>query len=276
LFLLLASTPARAGDEALFELETRSDDSAQADGKPVGGVKVQLRGERTREVTTDAHGLAKVKLPAGRYLVVVVDPRFAEYAIEVVAAVETPLSLTAIAPATLSGKVVDTRGHPVAGAKLEVTRPETPSWIHPAWRALEGGNSAQAVPLARDGRFRLTRLVPGDYGLSASAPGKVSSSSSVSIETGQVARSDLVLSNPGRLVVRVLDGGKPVQGASVDVGNEGPDLHEQTDAEGRARFEGLAPGELRVHVSQGKRALSKTVSLAEGSSPEVTLDLSSP
>jgi hypothetical protein len=98
----------------------------------------------------------------------------------------------------------------------------------------------------------------------------------VSIETGQVARSDLVLSNPGRLVVRVLDGGKPVQGASVDVGNEGPDLHEQTDAEGRARFEGLAPGELRVHVSQGKRALSKTVSLAEGSSPEVTLDLSSP
>ncbi len=111
--------------------------------------------------------------------------------------------------ATVSGRVVDPTGAPVAMANIRVT------WDEAAPRP---GTEQPAVGHAvsdRNGRFEFAGLAAGRLRIQAHARGSASTPSTIDARTGGSVEVNLTLSERGLLRGRVLSGGRPVAGISV-------------------------------------------------------------
>lgn len=155
----------------------------------------------------------------------------------VVAGVEVPtaqpLRIRLEHPRTLSGRVADDRGEPVAGASVQAS-----------------GDQARTDA---EGRFVLSRLSPGKVDLQASAPGyRTRAMPQVPVpEDGDAEPVEIVLEPGTSLEGLVLDGeGQPVQHAHVRVlrsgGEQMPMSSGLADEEGRYEVVDLEPGPSEV------------------------------
>lgn len=150
---------------------------------------------------------------------------------------ETPPVVGAAPPAAelleafpLTGTTVDLDGHPLAGVTVRVL------------------GSPPCVTASDDsGRFRVARLATLNR-VEAELPGYAflrSSEPDVADPDGAWAPTTVVLARTGAFALRVLDAsGRPMQGVSVDIGAVqssagSASWSEETDAAGRARFEGV-------------------------------------
>jgi protocatechuate 3,4-dioxygenase beta subunit len=185
----------------------------------------------------------------------------------------------------ISGRVEGPDGAPAASVRIS---------LHPggalAAGTLFGGQYAEALT-DNAGGFDLQGLRPGRYELfaggmsvmglgGAARHGRVART--IAIDEGEWLRDlELRLPQAGALVVRVLDaGGAPVPEAAIFVRDDAGRLLDRlsftlSDASGKARYEGLAPGEYTLTARTGALASAESapVRLAEGATQELTLHM---
>ena len=139
--------------------------------------------------------------------------------------------------AAVRGIVIDGETNaPAAGARVTATI------------ATGGRAHAQA---GSDGRFAFGALAPGRHRLQASRGPAVSMSEEVALGLGDQGEARLVLSARGSVLEgRVVDAasGRPISAAVVRLDGAGG-AQATGDAEGRYRFEGLAPDEYQLSVT---------------------------
>lgn len=154
---------------------------------------------------------------------------------------------------TLSGVVEDRQREPIAGAKVLLTA--QPSTRTVATRTDASGRFSLDAPAAP------WRLVVG-------APGYATRDLQV---TPRDSPLRVTLTAPATLWVRALQDGAPVEGARVTADTH---LSADTDAEGWARFEGLAPDTWVPLTARKGRALGRAVAeVAEGQTTRTAVTL---
>jgi RNA polymerase sigma-70 factor (ECF subfamily) len=199
-----------------------------AAGSPVSGARIAVvgRGRVDQRATTDEHGLARVdfdasdvgalELPAtrGRLSLFAWAPGHAASAYwhvaDPAARIDTFVLPLGGPDAPLSGRVVDARGAPVAGARLvwcdqraRVERPSAGDFAGP--NVVTGHSEA-------DGSFTLTNLTRGLHGLLVFAEGHAVAS----FVPGEAAWLEARLPDGAAVVGRVLDAaGTPVSGVRI-------------------------------------------------------------
>lgn len=235
-----------------------------ADGRVVDPAGKPLRNVRVWPASVDEQGLAKgpraVTGPDGRFEIPerILDPEVElsvcldGYVPERVrpAWLDGPVVLR---PASrITGKVTDPAGRPVAGARVQerfqlTQRKPVRTTFDPCRK---DGGVAVSGP---DGRFTLEGLEPGDYILSAHAPGWLRATSpAVHVPPAGTAEAPATALQAGAVVYgRVLDAqGKPAAG--IKVYESGRSVYETgpattvTDEEGRYRLTGVLPGRIRI------------------------------
>ena len=249
-------------------------------GQPVAGAEVWLPLEDSAEEAHQAYlkaGPAAVTGADGHFAVAV--PNEVDW-LEVcapgslTAQVETdmpaagPVTVIIRPGASISGQVVDAAGAPLAGISLEAELAGSPEenvilisspCFHQRGKALTSTDPK--------GLFTLAPLEPGWYtvraddGLVESAPVRVAS--------GQVLRGmHLIAEHNAQVAGRVTaPDGSPVLRAKVSCGS----VSTESDAAGRYRLTGVAPGSRQVSAGDGKHiGVSRDVELAAG---ENRLDL---
>ena len=184
--------------------------------------------------------------------------------------------------AAVAGRVADAKGTPVAGARVVAT----------SFAPQRGMDTSPPALTAEDGSFRIENLPPGmtllrvraegcaqaDYPNNeweALQQGPAPESCSVKIPEEGEARKDLVVVRGGSVSGAVADrDGKPVPGLQVTVSaskNSVGGGTGTTDAEGKFRLEGVAPGDgLKVSAFGPKsvHGTSDEFSLAEAASAD--------
>ncbi|HVZ75439.1 MAG TPA: carboxypeptidase-like regulatory domain-containing protein [Polyangia bacterium] len=210
-------------------------------GRAVGGVEVRAEatpGDPLAEVATASAGGAFrfAALPAGAWRLVARAPGLVARAPATVAlgaAPVAPVRLELVRAAVLSGRVVDARGLPIAGAEvrcvgaggddLAVIYDPLPLAAEAAALPPGAGHArpgTRTVVADGAGTFRLSDLVPGTFHLEIARP------PSVPLRTGDWTLAAGEARDVGALVLRdgavvggrvVDDGGRPVAGARVDV-----------------------------------------------------------
>ena len=191
----------------------------------------------------------------------------------------------------LVGQVTDEDSKPVAGARVEILRPE--GWWQEAIRELDGGEREAVARTTSDeaGRYRVEVPEAGFFEIRVAADGRVPNSFEVGPVEGLEVVGDAILTPAETVTVTVVDGDRaPVAGARVAVAGDGGDRvrrrgpfptrmnHSprqlaQTDEGGTARFdrrEGetlgvtvLAPGYAPVRLEEAE-GTSLTVELGPG------------
>jgi hypothetical protein len=188
--------------------------------------------------------------------------------------------------AAIEGRVLDARGSPVAGAQVELAA--APARDAAEASADASGRPTRYVETDGEGAFAFARVVPGRYSLSTFSPRGRSSGTDAAtrIEDLELARGERIEGLELRLAVS----------ASIDVLVEGPSgplaglrVHvvdaqgrtadarppRATDAEGRTRIEGLAPGSWFVRAVDEHLAgeWSGPIEVAEGAAASARIDL---
>lgn len=163
----------------------------------------------------------------------------------------------------ISGGVVDDRGEPVPGARVEAVLPPLPPGSPERLRVDRPARTWTGA----DGRF-LLGLLPrrARYELSVSRPGHESVRTSVAPTSGEGAVT-LVLPRDRAAFGRVLDGaGGPVAGARVRLSAEnrhaGATAEAETGDDGRFELSGLEPGRFLLHVRHPDHAAVRVPGLA--------------
>ena len=250
------------------------------DGKPVAGAVVLARRAegspyaRDRRTATGGDGRFRFDAPEpGPYDLRIEAPGFAARTIRG-AAPGTPHQITLDRGGTLEGTVLDARGAPVAGARIE------------AWDmggAFFAGSFASDPRLGRvrgrsdtRGRFRLEGLPPGLLGLTASATG-MGFARRASLRAGD--RVQLILAPGSSLSGTVFDpSGKPAAGVVVQVEPEDPGSQrsfaapQTTDARGRFEIGGLVAGSFTL-AAQGDQGTAVVTDLDLPTAGDVTADV---
>jgi protocatechuate 3,4-dioxygenase beta subunit len=178
--------------------------------------------------------------------------------------------------ATLAGRVVDSQNKPIAGANVRTF----------VVVGLDGrGYAPRNRPEAKtndEGRFEL-KLPTGYVQLSAQAPGLYHSWTDVLPVGDQrpaVGREEPVtirMVQTTTVTVTVTDkAGKPIAGQTVQLEPVGGPIGKwsgggTTDAEGKAKIEGVPPGEYRITDRAYDGAKSKEVHVEEGRAVETTV-----
>ena len=160
-----------------------------------------------------------------------------------------PLRIRLSQPRTLSGRVVDELGEPVAGASVE---PSVKTVAPDGSTHIRGDGRTTTDP---EGRFVLSRVSPGTVDLLASAPGYRSRSLPVQVpEEGEIEPAEIVLGPGTSLEGRVLDNqGLPVHQAQIRIQTRRGDevsfgSGALSDEEGRYEIVDLEPGPVEVQA----------------------------
>ncbi len=154
--------------------------------------------------------------------------------------------------ASVSGKVVDVGGAPIAGATVRLVDADDANdfvgnmlpemFLSPRNRAISGA----------DGEFRIEHIASGAYRIAASHPLYAASEPRPIRLADEDERTadDIVLSEGGKLTVRLTEGEQPKVGLMVQLLGHG---FKQgiSDADGKAKFVGLAAGEYLVNAVGG-------------------------
>jgi hypothetical protein len=164
-----------------------------------------------------------------------------------------PLTVELPAAGVIEGFVVDARGHPAAGAEVQV-----------------GGRVPEVTTTGSGGGFSV-EVEPGDYVVSARRGGEAGSlATPVIVSAGKTVRDVRIQLGQGavlegRVLARAT--GAPIAGARLDVspyGQSGDSGRAVSDDEGRFSVEGLAPGSYDLVVAApgfatlSRRALTVT------------------
>jgi protocatechuate 3,4-dioxygenase beta subunit len=221
-----------------------------AAGKPVEKALVMARPasgdrlERTAITRTDANGRFSLELArGGDYFVRVESPPLAPYTIERTSVPADPLAVTLRKGASLEGIVRDSRGKPVAGARVDARSGVRLGTLlaEPEAGRVRGTTDAK-------GGFRLEGLAVAGHTVTASAPG-VGGARRNGVAPG--ARLELFLT-PGTTVRGTVRGPdrRPLAGVAVVIGPEmfggAMTSIERTDEAGAFQLWGLAPGAVQV------------------------------
>ncbi len=169
-----------------LELETRPVLTGRVtfDGRPLAGAEVQLHGPGAPFARTAQDGSFRVGVIPGRYTLILLDPRQGfgySRAVEVGPdGAEVTIDLES---ASLSGRVLDAGGVPIAGAAVVV------EGVNPALDLSYSGPSARTDEA---GLFAL-RLAPGHYRLTVSADGFAPATTEVELPEGRTVELDVPL-----------------------------------------------------------------------------------
>jgi hypothetical protein len=184
------------------------------DGSPVAQARVLLGGPAVaspREAWTDAKGLFVFHgLGFGRFVIRAVAGQRVSGNESVVIDEGTgwlpPVKLALGPGATLSGRVIDQKGNPLARAEVELTAP-------PA------GDAFEIVRSDQQGRFTIGPVAPGRYQVWARAAGHaLVSPPELELRADGAPRLDVRLARAAQLSGQVVDEqGKPLAGALVTV-----------------------------------------------------------
>ena len=265
-------------------------------GRPIPRVKVLARsGSRIGVARSSADGRYRIAgLLPNRYRVEADDARYVRYEranIVVLAGTAEKVDLPLTAGATLSGRVVDEDGRPIANARGRLA-PAGEGGIRAFMRQQRGGERG-AFRTGKDGAFKASRLPPGDgQSLTVSHPDYESRTlGGLSLPAGGARTGvSVVLARGLSLAGVVKDGeGNPVAGADVFMNQArtfrggrggmavqmnlvgGPESRERatTGADGRFEFKGLAKGDYMLAArKQGfSEAILDPAKVAEDAEP---------
>jgi hypothetical protein len=249
-------------------------------GQPVAGAAVWLPVEDSAEeayqaylkagpaAVTGADGRFAVALPDGTNELEVCVPGSLTALVETDLASAGPVTVVIRPGASISGQVVDAEGAPLAGISLETSlagRPEENVILFSSPCFHQSGKTRAST--GPKGLFTLAPLEPGWYTVRA-ADGLVESAP-VRVASGQALRGMRLIAEHGAQVAGRVTApdGSPVPGAKVSCGS----VSAETDAAGRYRLTGIAPGSRRVSAGDGKHSgVFRDLELAAG---ENRLDL---
>ncbi len=248
-------------------------------GTAIAGAEIRVQssgGAGFRSVASGGDGPAATSDAAGRFEIVDQRPgkrlalavTKAGYSSSLVSGVEAPtsepLEVVLRPAARLAGRVVDERQRPIAGAYVSAMMQ----------RSMIRGRRQRPAETDAEGRFEIADVEPGTLMLHAQAAG-YQQGQLTGLEVpagGELAGLEIVL-RPGATVEgRVRDAaGEPVAGVKVGVVRmrEGSysshSSGSESDAEGRYRVEGLAPGPVTVTAEVGgQRRASKQLEVRPG------------
>lgn len=184
--------------------------------------------------------------------------------VEVVAGVNRlDLRLIRKNQATVSGRVLDPDGAPVAGAAVQLSQE----------------SSSSGVTTQGDGSFEIS-IEPGSYTATASGRGWADSDPlPVEVAAGQPVSGLELRLRPGGAIAGRLLGVEPadlgrvrVRASRIGRRSFGGEAVGVVDREGSYRISGLSPGEWQVEATLGTRRAERSVQLDDGLA-EVVLDL---
>lgn len=150
------------------------------------------------------------------------------------------LALRLTESAAIHGLLATSGGAPVSRARIELLECRVDQSFWP--RRVAGSDG--------DGRFRFEKLPPGEYEVTARAPGKLVKKIPLKIEEGTPRLDVTVELREGRALGGVVmdASGKPVQ-AEIQVWNEQGSARAATDERGRFSTPAMDDGPWSVHVS---------------------------
>jgi protocatechuate 3,4-dioxygenase beta subunit len=206
-------------------------------GRPLVGAAVTITdftGQQVARGRTAADGTYRLDLPTGGsfLLICAAEDHQPAAALVAVGAGEVHRDLLLVGAGLLVGRVAGFDGAPIVGATVTLTDAR--------------GEVIGAAVAGSDGEYELADLYPGDYTLTASAPGARPSAQTVSLDGAGTQRHDLILLANGAITGTVLSAtsGLPVREAWVTLIDETGTVaaSAQTGEDGRYDFTGLAPG----------------------------------
>ncbi|HRC55749.1 MAG TPA: carboxypeptidase regulatory-like domain-containing protein, partial [Kofleriaceae bacterium] len=185
--------------------------------QPVAVATVELRGVSEQSAQTKDGKVTFAPVVPGPYQAVAWADGYARaYLPAMIGAGTTALRIELARGAPVSGKVVDERGAPVAGARV---RYDAASDFGPG--ATGGTGHRDAVTTTADGAFTFASLPAGSFRFLASHPEFATGISSLVALSGESAKTDVEIAMPAGAVVSgkvVDDRGKPVDAARVRIG----------------------------------------------------------
>jgi Carboxypeptidase regulatory-like domain len=225
--------------------------------RPLAGAALELRGAAVRTATTDGAGRATVRgVAGGSYVLAAVAGGYA-VSLRTYQAAERPGAVERITVelrggVAVSGRVVDSRGVPVGGARVVA---EDADALVPLIDA-----DRDAVISDARGAWRIAALAPGSYRFTARSSGHPPGSSAPSRLVANASSDDVLITLPvgARLAGRVAT----AEGAAapfatvrvvVDEGSWGQALARQTtcDERGEFAFDGLPRRRLSAVAASG-------------------------
>jgi protocatechuate 3,4-dioxygenase beta subunit len=221
-----------------------------ADGKPVTAFTIALGNTRPRPISSQ-DGTFAVAAPAGTYALTVAGPGFVTtgHDVTVAAATDTDVGTLAVtAGRSISGRVLDETGMPVAGATVA------------AGSLLSGGGAelyiehesiaAKDTRTDADGRFVLAGFPPASLTIVAGKP-NAGRSASVQLPPGPDSVTlDLVLAATSSLAGKVTRNGQPLADTMIiasPIGAMWSNFFVTTGPDGAFAFDALAPGAYVVY-----------------------------
>jgi len=223
-----------------------------SDGRqPVAQVHVSLTAanEPPRSAFTDESGSFEFGAVSGRATLIVQPIGQAQTLVDVVVEADTRKTLDIHIETNdtrLTGRVLDTDGDPVAGARVRVEA------------TAKGSRLGSSAISARDGTFEISGLPPPPYSVRAD---HASFASSVPLEVHDIGRPVQLTLDAGKSVAgTVLDASsaEPIAGARINLKRSGQNERVDTDREGRFEFKRVARGVYQIlaeangHLSQSR------------------------
>lgn len=184
-------------------------------GKPIPGATVELRSHLVWTATTGADGVVSFGGVGARAVTIRVEAEgYAPVANRLVTSGrrEQRIVIAMRAGAAVSGRITDTTGEPIAGARVIAEATSEPFPVIDPRR--------DGVVSGEDGTFRIPALAAGTYRLTASAADHATASSSPILVDGSTERRDIEIVLPAGARVRgsvTSATGEPVAGADIRV-----------------------------------------------------------
>jgi hypothetical protein len=225
-------------------------------------------------ILTDRDGRFVIAdLPDGRHALWATHPDFADAHLPNVAVGTGDLRIAMPPPSSLAGRLVDRGGQPVVDFELIVAPAgpgDRPEADHEAVTRRMNRDRPRLIIHDEEGRFRIERLAPGAYELTATSSRRGLVAQLPRIEVGLgTNRSDLrLVAEPGLTARgRIVDGGgRPMRNAEVAVLALDGYRRERTNADGTFALTGL-PRSRNVRLSIHALDQSFAAFVVEGSTP---------
>jgi uncharacterized GH25 family protein len=232
------------------------------DGKLIDGASVELRGTDYQKQTAKAGATTfAAVVPGGYQIAAWADGLATSHTWLQVGAGDNAVKLMLVAGAPVSGRVVDDKGHGVAGAR--VTYHGASDWSQQADARYDG------VQTGADGSFKFAALPSGSFRFRAAHPDYAPAQTAMVTLDGKHEQTGVTINVTAGATVkgRVVDiEGKPVSGARVRIGRASrggrgmifePPRQGFSDGTGAFEIHGLARHELAA-VAMHETGSSKT------------------